>query len=100
MILLVTSIPCALGFNLWSDVTLIRGGGILDSEDFIVSNLLLPLGSLVFLLFCVTRWGWGFQKYQEEANTGEGMKIPGWMKHYFRWVLPVLVIVILVQGLI
>lgn len=100
VILLMTSLPCALGFNLWSRVHLIRGMNIMNSEDFIVSNLLLPIGALVFLLFCVSRWGWGFDHYLEEANTGSGVKIPGGMKHYFRWVLPLLILVILVQGLL
>ena len=100
VILLMTSLPCALGFNLWSHVHLIRGMNIINSEDFIVSNLLLPIGALVFLLFCVSRWGWGFDRYLEEANTGTGVKIPRGMKHYFRWVLPLLILVILVQGLL
>ena len=100
VILLVTSIPCALGSNLWSQVRLINGQDILGSEDFIVSNVLLPVGALVFLLFCVSRWGWNFDRYREEANTGTGVKIPEGMKHYFRWVLPVLILVILVQGLL
>ncbi len=100
VILLVTSIPCAFGSNLWSQVRLINGQDILGSEDFIVSNVLLPGGALVFLLFCVSRWGWNFDQYREEANTGTGVKIPEGMKHYFRWVLPVLILVILVQGLL
>ena len=73
---------------------------MLDSEDFIVSNLLLPAGSLIYLLFCVTKWGWGFDKYLEEANTGKGFKIPKWMKWPFMIVLPVLILVILITGLI
>ena len=99
-VLLIASIPCALGYNVLSNVHLIGARDILDSEDFIVSNLLLPIGALVFTLFCVTRWGWGFDKFQQEANTGRGAKLPGWMKHYFRWGLPVLILVILVQGLV
>lgn len=99
VILLVGSIPCALGYNLLSSVHLIGGRDILDSEDFIVSNLLLPIGSLIFLLFCVTKWGWGFDKFQREANEGSGVKIPDWMKYYFRFVLPILILVILIQGL-
>ena len=97
--ILVASIPCVLGYNLWSDVHLIGGRDVLDSEDFIVSNLLLPLGSLVFLLFCVTKWGWGFDNYLKEANTGEGLKMSPLWKNYFRFVLPLLILVILVQGL-
>ena len=97
--ILIASIPCVLGYNLWSDVHLIGGRDVLDSEDFIVSNLLLPLGSLVFLLFCVTKWGWGFDNYLKEANTGEGLKMSPLWKNYFRFVLPLLILVILVQGL-
>ncbi len=100
LLILVTSIPCALGYNILSNVHLIGGRDILDSEDFIVSNLLLPIGSLIFLLFCVTKWGWGFDKYQEESNTGEGVKLPDWLKVYYRFILPVLILVILIQGLL
>lgn len=100
IIVLVTSIPCVLGFNVWNDVKLIKGGNVLDTEDFIVSNILLPLGSILFLLFCTTKYGWGFDKYFEEANTGEGMKLKKWIKPYFKYVLPVLVLVILINGLI
>ena len=73
--------------------------GVLDSEDFIVSNLLLPLGSLIFALFCVQRYGWGFENYLKEANIGQGMKMPKWTKNYFKFVLPVLILIILLQGL-
>ncbi len=98
--ILVASMPCVLGYNLWSDVRLIKGKDILDSEDFLVSNLLLPLGSLIYLLFCVTKWGWGFDRYLEEVNTGKGLKMSRKLKPYFRFVLPVLILVILVQGLV
>ncbi len=98
-VILITSIPCALGYSLLTGVTPIGTKDILDSEDFIVSNLLLPIGSLVFLLFCVTKWGWGFENYRKEANTGDGIKVPEWLKYYFRFVLPVLILVILIQGL-
>ncbi len=98
--MLVASIPCVLGYNLWSDVKLIGGRDILDTEDFIVSNILLPIGALVYLLFCVTKWGWGFDKYLEEVNTGSGMKMSAKLKPYFQFVLPILILVILIQGLI
>ena len=98
--ILVASLPCVLGYNLWKDVRPINGKDILDSEDFIVSNLLLPIGSLVYLLFCVTKWGWGFDKYLEEANTGSGIKLPKWLKWPFMIVLPVLILVILITGLV
>lgn len=97
--ILIASIPCVLGYNIWSNLHFIGGRDVLDSEDFLVSNLLLPLGSLVFLLFCVTKWGWGFDKYLAEANIGQGIRISKKFKYYFRFVLPVLILIILVQGL-
>ena len=100
IVLLIASLPCALGYNLLSNVTLIGGRDILDSEDFIVSNILLPLGALIFLLFCVTKWGWGFDSYLEEANTGTGLKISRKLKPFFQIVLPILILIVLVQGLI
>ena len=98
--MLVLSMPCILGFNVWGDLHLIGARGVQDSEDFLVSNLLLPIGAVVYLLFCVSRWGWGFENYLAEANTGKGPKLPRWLRPYFRYVLPLLIIVILVQGLL
>ena len=100
LLLLVLSLPCVFGYNLWQNVHPIGGRDILDSEDFLVSNLLLPLGSLVYLLFCVTRWGWGFDKYLAEVNRGSGMKLSPKLKLYFQWILPILIVIILVQGLL
>ena len=100
IIILVASMPCVLGYNVWKNLHLIGGRDVLDSEDFIVSNLLLPIGSLVYLMFCVTKWGWGFDKYIDEANTGKGIKICKKLKLYFQFILPLLIIFILVQGLI
>lgn len=97
---LLASLPCVLGYNVWSDLHIIGVRDVLDSEDFIVSNLLLPGGSLVYLLFCVSRWGWGFDSYLAETNTGEGMRLPRGLKNYFRFILPVMILVILIQGLI
>ena len=98
--ILIASIPCVLGYNIWSDVHLIGARDILDSEDFIVSNILLPAGSLIYLLFCVTKWGWGFDNYMEECNKGTGMKLLRSMKPYLLYVLPVLIFIILIQGLV
>ena len=98
--ILIASLPALLGYNLLSDVHLIGGRDILDTEDFIVSNLLLPAGSLIYLLFCVTRFGWGFDNYIKEVNTGTGIKLGRWMKPYLQFVLPVLILLILVLGLI
>lgn len=94
------SIPCVLGFNMWSDVQILGSKGILDTEDFIVSNLVLPIGSLIFALFCVSKYGWGFDHYLKEVNTGDGMKIPRWLKPYFQIVLPLLIMVIAARSLI
>ena len=100
IVILIASIPCVLGYNIWKDLSLIGGRDVLDSEDFIVSNLLLPIGSLIYLLFCVTKWGWGFDKYQEEVNTGVGIKLGKWVKPYLQFILPILILIILVQGLL
>lgn len=100
IIILIASLPCVLGYNMWSDLHLIGGRDVLDSEDFLVSNLLLPLGSLIYLLFCVTKWGWGFDNYIEEVNTGSGLKMSRKLKPYFQFVLPVLILIILIQGLL
>lgn len=100
IVIALASLPCVLGFNLWSHVGIIGGRNVLDSEDFIVSNLLLPLGSLVYLMFCVTKWGWGFENYLQEANTGAGLKLRKWLKPYFRFVLPALIVIILLRGLL
>ena len=100
IVILIASLPCVLGYNVWSNLHLIGGRDVLDSEDFIVSNLLLPIGSLIYLLFCVTKWGWGFEKYCEEANTGDGIKISRKLRPYFQFILPILIVFILIQGLI
>lgn len=96
---LVLSLPCVLGFNAWSSLR-IGSRNVLDIEDYIVSNLMLPLGSLVFLLFCVTKWGWGFDRYYEECNSGNGLRFPRILKPFFQFALPVLIIIILVQCII
>lgn len=100
-IVIVISLPCVLGFNLLSGFQP-RGPGscVLDLEDFIVSNVLLPGGSLIYLLFCVSRVGWGFKKYQAEANQGAGPKIPNWMRGYMTYVLPVLIGLLFIQSIL
>ena len=72
----------------------------MDLEDFLVSNLMLPLGSLIFILFCTTRYGWGWEKFMKEANEGTGLKVAKWMRPYMTYVLPVIVFVIFVIGLV
>lgn len=100
VIVLIASIPCVLGYNIWSDLHLIGGRDVLDSEDFLVSNLLLPIGSLIYLLFCVTRFGWGFDNYYKECNAGDGLKLPRILKPYLQFVLPVLILIIIILGLV
>ena len=99
IIVFITSLPCMFGFNLLSGVNVL-GMGILDMEDFVVSNILLPLGSLVYLLFCVTKFGWGFDNYYNECNTGKGMKLPRIVKPYLQYVLPILILIVFAQKFI
>lgn len=94
------SIPCVLGYNLWSwDGFAVFGGAVLDFEDFLVSNLFLPLGSLVYLLFCTSRYGWGWKNFTTEANTGKWLKMQNWMRRYITYILPLIVLFIFFFGL-
>ncbi len=100
VLIILLSMPCVLGYNLWAwDSFAVFGGAVLDVEDFLVSNLFLPLGSLVYLLFCVTRYGWGWQNYKKEVNTGKGLKVQDWMRGYLTYVLPLIVVFIFAFGL-
>lgn len=98
--MVLLSLPSVLGYNVWKGVALIGGRDILNTEDFLVSNLLLPVGALVYLLFCSFRFGWGFDGYLEEANAGRGIRIARGLRPYFRYVLPLLILVIFVTGLV
>lgn len=99
ILIVILSMPCVLGFNLWSGFQpLGPGSGVLDLEDFIVSNNLLPLGSLAFVLFCVKKNGWGWQHFLNEANDGEGRKLPTSLRGYLLYILPLLIITIYVKG--
>lgn len=98
--IILLSIPCVLGYNLWSwDGFAVFGGAVLDFEDFLVSNLFLPLGSLVYLLFCTSRYGWGWKNFTAEANTGKGLKMQNWMRGYITYILPLIVLFIFFFGL-
>ena len=100
VLLIVLSLPCALGYSVLSwDGFAVFGGAVLDFEDFLVSNIFLPLGSLVYLLFCVSRYGWGWENFKAEANTGKGLKIHDWMRFYLTWILPVIVLFIFAFGI-
>ena len=98
--LMVLSMPCVLGFNLLSFITPFgEGSSIMDLEDFAVNNLLLPLGSLIFVLFCVHKRGWGWDQFLAEANTGKGLKVASWMRFYMTWILPLIIGFVFCVGL-
>lgn len=97
--ILILSMPCVLGYNVLSGFAPFgEGSAILDLEDFIVSNNLLPLGSLIYVLFCTSRYGWGWNNFVNEANTGEGLKFPKWVRPYVTYIIPLIVIFLFVQG--
>ncbi len=98
LLLTVLSLPCILGFTALSDIQLF-GKGIMDLEDYTVSNILLPLGSLAYLLFCTVRYGWGWDKYFAEVNTGKGLKMPKWIRPYVSYILPAVILVVFAMSL-
>ena len=99
--MLLLSLPCALGFNLLSGVhPLGEGTNFMDLEDFIVSNVLLPLGAVVYILFCTRKAGWGWENFIAEANTGKGLKVPNWIRGYATYVLPAVMVIIFIIGIV
>ncbi len=101
ILLLVLSLPCALGFNVLSGIQPFgEGAGIRDLEDFLVSNIVLPLGSLIFCVFCTHKLGWGWDNFVKEADTGKGLKVPQWMRFYLTWILPILLFIVFVIGIV
>ena len=99
ILILVLSMPCVLGFNVWSGIAPLGAGStIQDLEDFIVSNNLLPLGSLMYLLFCTSHYGWGWDRFIAEADAGKGIKFPQWARFYVSYILPLIVLFIFVMG--
>lgn len=101
VLLFLLSLPCALGYNVWSFIApLGEGTTVLDFEDFLVSNLLLPAGSFIFVIFCTWNFGWGWKNFIKEADAGKGLRVPNWMRGYMTYILPVIVLAILVIGLI
>jgi len=99
MLVFVLSLPCILGFTVWSDVQ-IAGKGIMDMEDFAVSNILLPLGSLFYVIFCTSRYGWGWDKYFAEVNAGKGLKLAKWLRPYLSYILPLALVVVFIVSII
>ena len=95
------SLPCVLGFNVWSKFQpFAEGSGIMDLEDFVVSNLILPIGCIVFIIFCTSKYGWGWKNFLAEANEGKGLKIAKWLRPYMAYVMPVIIAIVLIVGLI
>ena len=99
LLMVLLSLPCILSFTVWSDFA-IGGKGIMDLEDFTVSNIMLPLGSLFYLLFCTTRYGWGWNNYFAEVNAGKGLKLAKWLKPYLSYVLPIILLVVLIVSVL
>ena len=97
VLMIILSLPCIFGFTIWSDFQ-IFGKGIMDIEDYTVSNILLPVGSLAYVLFCTMRYGWGWDKYFAEVNSGKGIKLPKWLKPYLKYVLPLVIIAVLIMS--
>ncbi|MBR1453763.1 MAG: sodium-dependent transporter [Lachnospiraceae bacterium] len=98
--IIILSIPCALGFNVWSNIMpLGEGTGIMDLEDFIVSNCLLPLGSLVYVVYCTNKFGWGWDNFVKEANEGKGLKISNGIYLYCKFILPIIIFIIFALGI-
>lgn len=98
-LIMVLSLPAILSLDIWSNITVL-GWAFIDLEDKIVSNMLLPIGSLIYVLFCTSRYGWGWDKFFEEVNTGNGAKFPKWMKNYMKYVLPLIIAIVLVVSVI
>ena len=101
ILIIIGSIPCVLGFNILSGFhPLGKGTNVMDLEDFLVSNLILPIGSLIYTLFCTSKYGWGWDNYLKEVNTGNGLKVPRKIRFYCKWILPLVTLFIIVNGLI
>ncbi len=100
ILMFVLSLPCVLGFNAWKGFEPFGAGtNIMDLEDFLVSNILLPIGTLCIVIFCTTKLGWGWKNFKEEANTGKGLKIANWMRIYMTYVIPVVIVILFGLGL-
>ena len=99
VLIMLLSVPCILGYNLFSSFAPLGDGTtILDLEDFLISSTIMPIGSLLFVLFCSHKNGWGWKNFVTEADTGEGIKFPSWLRVYVKWILPIVVIAIFIKG--
>ena len=101
ILMILLALPCLLGFNILSGIhPLGAESSILDLEDFIVSHLILPIGSMIFLIFCVSRYGWGWKNFIKEVNTGEGLQFKKWMYPYLKYILPIIIFIVFIIGII
>ena len=101
VLIFILALPAVLGYNVLSSIQpLGNGSTILDGEDFLVSNIILPLGSLAYVIFCTHRYGWGWDKFTAEANQGDGLKVPQALRIYCAWILPLIIAFICVNGII
>ena len=98
-LMIALSLPAVFSLSIWESVT-VGGKGFLDLEDFIVSNLLLPLGSLIYVVFCTTRYGWGWNNFYAEVNEGKGVRFPRWIRYYMTFGLPVIILALMIVSLI
>jgi NSS family neurotransmitter:Na+ symporter len=98
-LLMLLTVPAILSLGVWENIK-IMGMGFLDLEDFIVSNLLLPVGSLIYVLFCMSRYGWGWKSFEAEVNEGKGLKFPRWIRPYMTYVLPVIIFGLMVYSIV
>ena len=98
VLVVVLSLPCVFGFNVLAGIAIPGIGDIQSIEDFIVSNNMLPLGALIFVLFCTTRFGWGWKNFLAEADAGEGMKFPAWSRVWVKYGIPALIVIIFIMG--
>lgn len=99
-LMLVLALPAVLGLEVWSALAIPKIGGVLDIEDFIVSNVLLPFGSLIYVIFCTTRYGWGWDQFYGEVNAGKGMKLPRWLRYYMTFGLPVIIMILMAVSIV
>ena len=99
-LMMVLALPAVLGLKVWSGLEIPGIGGVLDIEDFIVSNLLLPLGSLIYVVFCTTRYGWGWDQFYGEVNMGKGVRFPRWIRYYMTFGLPVIIMILMVASIV
>ena len=94
------SLPAILGLSVWSDIAIPGIGSFLDIEDFVVSNLLLPLGSMFYVIFCTSRYGWGWKEFYAEVNAGTGLKFPKWIRLYMTYILPLIILALMVFSIV